>query len=235
MWFPWTSSVLARRLSSVGPLVFLNRMTNYRVARLYSNRSSLWQTVVKHIENRTEVQRSGSLHAHPNFNGLDTESFFDALKSTRMRKKSGTSPDKDSFTYLHDCISSEELVLREGSGLLTIEHHFVYFRPSPTWRLTTKAGHEPPERIGVNFNSTISVSKVWCGLFPWAVSSVDRTCTIKICAKFLNCTSDTTQSVRGRGPSQFQMMIMKQFQLIAMLSSHSYQRTWWRLSLLFCF
>ena len=90
--------------------------------------------------------------------------FFAQFQNTPIGGYSGTYTDQGSFLHLHNCTYAEESALSADIGLVMNRHPIIRFqrlvRSFLTYGLTTKAGQEPPERTGVNFNSAVRVSMV---------------------------------------------------------------------------
>ena len=78
-------------------------------------------------------------------------------------------------------------------------------KSSLTFDSTTKARQEPPEWTGVNFNSKICTSVVWCEITPWSLSFKGVPCTFNFLEKF----SEIHVSLHAVSPSTRTFLVLK--------------------------
>ena len=148
---------------------------------------SPWVWALKHVENRPEVEDSQPLNTQPNGERTVVGIFF------RSVSKYSIGQTQWNISWTRIISRSPWLYFCRGIGSkwgYSISNDSASITSVPTFRifltngLTTKAGQEPPEWTGVNFNSKICVSLVWCELIPWTVSFKGEPCTFNFLTSF---------------------------------------------------
>ena len=164
---------------------------------------SISVTALKHVEKNHEAEGSDPVKTQPN----GKRTVFGVFSLSVSNYSNGrlqwsnpwptifsTSPKLYFFGGIRcNCVNWTCNDSKSNSSVPT----FKYFL---TYGVTTKTGRKPPERIGVNVNSTVCVSMVSCESTPWSVSFKAVPCTFNFLGilweinQLLHAESETTST-----------------------------------------